>query len=131
VIVSPGRTARQVDQVPHTEPLADFPQLHSGGRKKKTAQQPTSTELFRPVLPVLGSTAQPLKDPGQLRRDRRLTLAKEPTPVVDQLHVVPQLLERLREQAKTDTEKEQLGAVIEDQLDRCSTGRVAVRMIFV
>ncbi len=78
--MSSNWTTGQVHQVPHTEAFTDFPQLRAGGRKE-TAQQPISAELLQPVLPALGAKIQPLEDPGQLRRDRSLSLAEEPAGV--------------------------------------------------
>jgi hypothetical protein len=79
-IVSSNRTTPQVDQVPHTEPVADFLQLRAA-RCKETAQQPIPAELLDPVLPALGAPIQPLKDSGQLRRDRGFPIAEDPTEV--------------------------------------------------
>ena len=78
MIVSSDRTTRKVDQVPNTEAFANLPQLGSGGRKE-TAQQSIPAEPLHPLMPALGVAIQPLEDPGQLARDRGLSLAKEPT----------------------------------------------------
>ena len=48
-IASTRRTTRQVDHVPHTEPLADFPQFRPRGRKV-AAQQPAAVEPFFTVI---------------------------------------------------------------------------------
>jgi hypothetical protein len=69
-------TTPKVDQVPNTEAFANLPQLGSGGRKE-TAHQRTPAELFHSDLPALSATPEPRENPGQLRRDRRLSLAKE------------------------------------------------------
>jgi hypothetical protein len=61
--------------VSNTEAIAYFAQLRAGGRKK-TAQQPIAVEPLHSVVPVLSATSQPLEDPGQIRRDRRLSPAK-------------------------------------------------------
>jgi hypothetical protein len=79
---SSNRTTRQVDQVSDTEAFANFPQLRAAGREE-TAQQPIPAEPLQPLLPVLRAKIQPLEDAGQLRRDRRLSLAKEPAGVGD------------------------------------------------
>ena len=76
--VSSKWTTRKVDQVPNTEAFANLPQLGSGGRKE-TAQQSIPAEPLHPLMPALGVAIQPLEDPGQLGRDRGLSLAKEPT----------------------------------------------------
>ena len=87
--VSSNGTTPQVDQVTHTEAFADFPQLRAAGREE-TAQQSIPAKLLDLNLPALGATAQPLENPGQLRRDRRLSLAKKPAGVVDQLDIASQ-----------------------------------------
>ena len=79
--VSSSRTTRQVDQVPHTEAFANFPQLRAAGRKK-TAQQPIPAEPLQPLLPALRYPPS-LEDPRQLSRDRGLSLAKETAGVGD------------------------------------------------
>jgi hypothetical protein len=86
--VSSKWTTRKVDQVPNTEAFANLPQLDSGGRKV-TAQQSIPAEPLHPLMPALDVAIQPLEDPGQLGRDRGLSLAKEPTGIVDQLHPLP------------------------------------------
>jgi hypothetical protein len=60
------RIARHVHRPAHAKALGDLPQLGAGCRKE-TAQQPAVAELLHPVLPVLGTTTEPLEDPGQLR----------------------------------------------------------------
>jgi hypothetical protein len=87
--VSSKGTTRKVDQVPNTEAFANLPQLGSGGRKE-TAQQSIPAEPLHPLMPALGVAIQPLEDPGQLGRDRGLSLAKEPTGIVDQLGIASQ-----------------------------------------
>jgi hypothetical protein len=82
---SSGRTTRQVDHVPDVQALADFAQLRARGRKE-SAEQPVPLEILYPSLPALSTTAQPLEDPGQLRRNRGLSLANEAAHVIDQLH---------------------------------------------
>jgi hypothetical protein len=62
--------------VPNTEAFANLPQLGSGGRKE-TAQQSIPAEPLHPLMPALGVAIQPLEDPGQLGRDRGLSLAKD------------------------------------------------------
>ena len=69
---SSNRTTPQVDQATHTEASGDFPQLLAAGREE-SAQQPIPAQLLDLNLPALGATAQPLENPGQLRRDRRLS----------------------------------------------------------
>ena len=86
--VSSKWTTRKVDQVPNTEAFANLPQLGSGGRKE-TAQQSIPAEPLHPLMPALGVAIQPLEGPGQLGRDRGLSLAKEPTGIVVQLHPLP------------------------------------------
>jgi hypothetical protein len=66
--VSSNWTTRQIDQMPHTEAVADFPQVRTGGRKE-TAQQLFPAEPLYPALPAPAATTQPLEDPGQLRGD--------------------------------------------------------------
>src|SRR3984885_14063922 len=87
--VSSKWTTRKVDQVPNTEAFANLPQLGSGGRKEK-AQKSIPAEPLHPLMPALGVAIQPLEDPGQLGRDRGLSLAKEPTGIVDQLGIASQ-----------------------------------------
>jgi hypothetical protein len=72
MVLSSSRTAPQVDQATHTEASGDFAQLLAAGREE-TAQQPIPAKLLDLNLPALGATAQPLENPGQLRRDRRLS----------------------------------------------------------
>ena len=81
-------TTRKVDQVPNSEAFANHPQLRSGGRKE-TAQQSIPAEPLYPLMPALGTAIQPLEVRGQLRGDRGLPLAKEPTGIVDQLDPLP------------------------------------------
>ena len=83
-IVSSDRTTRQVDQVPHADPVGDFLQFRAAGREE-AAHQTIAAELFHPVLPALGAKTQPLKDPGQLLRDRGFSLAKESARIFDQI----------------------------------------------
>ena len=83
MIVSSDRTTRQVDQVPHADPVGDFPQFRAAGREE-AAHQTITAELFHPVLPALGARTQPLEDPGQLLRDRSFSLAKESARIFDQ-----------------------------------------------
>jgi hypothetical protein len=84
MIVSSDRTTRQVDQVPHADPVGDFPQFRAAGREE-AAHQTIAAELFHPVPPALGAQTQPLEDPGQLLRDRGFSLAKESARIFDQL----------------------------------------------
>jgi hypothetical protein len=86
--VSSKWTTRKVDQVSDTEAFANLPQPGPGGRKE-TAQQSIPAEPLHPLMPALGVAIQPLEDPGQLGRDRGLSLAKELTGIVDQLHSLP------------------------------------------
>ena len=81
---SSGRTIRQVDHVPDAQALADLAQPRASGCEE-SAEQPVALELLEPSLPGLSTTTQPLKDPGQLRRNRGLSLAKEATRVIDQI----------------------------------------------
>ena len=83
-IVSSDRTTRQVDQVPRADPVGDFPQFRAAGREE-AVHHTIAAELFHPVLPPLGAQTQPLEDPGQLRRDRGFSLAKESARVFDQI----------------------------------------------
>ncbi len=84
MIVSSDRTTRQVDQVPHADPVGDFPQFRAAGREE-AAHQTIAAELFHPVLPPLGAKTQPLEDPGKLLRDRGFSLAKESARIFDQI----------------------------------------------
>jgi hypothetical protein len=76
MIVSSDRTTRQVDQVPHADPVGDFLQFRAAGREE-AAHQTIAAELCHPVLPALGAQTQPLEDRGQLCRDRGLARAKD------------------------------------------------------
>src|ERR1700677_556453 len=89
MVLSSNRTTPQVDQATHTEAFADFAQLLAAGREE-SAQQPIPAQLLDLNLPTLGATAQPLENPGQLRRDRRLSFAEKPSRVVDQLDITSQ-----------------------------------------
>jgi hypothetical protein len=71
MIVSSDWTTRQVDQVPHADPVGDFPRFRAAGRED-AAHQTIAAELFHPVLPALGAQTQPLEDPGQLLTRSRL-----------------------------------------------------------
>jgi hypothetical protein len=86
---SSSRTTRQVDHVPDAQALADFTQLRASGCEE-SVEQPVPIELLQPSLPAVSTTTQPLKDPGQIGRDRRPSLAKKPTGVIDQLDIAPQ-----------------------------------------
>jgi hypothetical protein len=55
-IVSTQRTTGEVDQVPHTKLLGDFPQLDAAGRND-AAQQTLAPEIAHRVAPGLGSNA--------------------------------------------------------------------------
>jgi hypothetical protein len=83
MIVSSDWTTRQVDQVPHADPVGDFPQFRAAGREA-AAHQTIAAELFHPVLPALGAKSQPFEDPGHLLRDRGFSLAKESARIFDQ-----------------------------------------------
>ena len=83
-MLSPNGTTPQVDQATHTEAFADFAQLRATCREE-TSQQPVPAKLLDLKLPALGATAQPLENPGELCRDRSLSLAKKAAGVVDQL----------------------------------------------
>ena len=86
--MSSNWTTRKVDQAPNTEAFANLPLLRSSGRKK-TAKQSIPAEPIYPLMPALGTAIQPLEVPGQLRGDRGIPLAKEPTGIVDQLDPLP------------------------------------------
>ena len=76
-IASPGRTTAQVPHRSYAQVPGDFVQpVATGG--EKAAEQATLPELLHPYLPALGTTAQPIKNPGQCRRDRGLSVANEP-----------------------------------------------------
>jgi hypothetical protein len=85
-LLSSNGTTPQVDQATHTEAFADLPQLRAAGREE-TAQQPIPAQLLDLNLPALGAATEPLKNPGQLRRDRGFSFAKKPAGVVDQLEL--------------------------------------------
>ena len=85
-IISAGRASSEVHRVSHPESVGNFPQFLAGGRKD-SAQQSIVAKLLHPGLPALSATAQPLEDSGQLRRDRSLAFAKNPSGVVDQLDI--------------------------------------------
>jgi len=74
-IVSSKWTTHKVDQAPNTEAFANLPQLGSG-RRKETTQQSIPAKPLHPFMPALGAAIHPLEDPGQLRRDRGIALAK-------------------------------------------------------
>jgi hypothetical protein len=76
--VSSKWITHKVEQVPNTEAFANLPQLGSGGRKE-TAHQTIPAEPLHPLMPALGAAIQQLEGPGQLGRDRGLSLAKVPT----------------------------------------------------
>ena len=83
MVVSSDRTTRQVDHVPHADPVGDLPQFRAAGREE-AARQTIAAELFHPVLPALGAQTQPLEDPDQLCRDRGFSLANESARIFDQ-----------------------------------------------
>jgi hypothetical protein len=83
MIVLSDCTTRQVDQVPHADPVGDFPRFHAADREE-AAHQTIAAELCHPALPALGAQTQPLEDPGQLLRDRGFSLAKESARIFDQ-----------------------------------------------
>jgi hypothetical protein len=74
-MLSSNRTSDQVGQTPHIETFGDLPQPHGAGRNE-TAQQTIAAKPLHPGLPVPGARTQPVEDPSQLRRERRLSLAK-------------------------------------------------------
>jgi hypothetical protein len=82
--LSLNRTTPQVDQAMHTEAFAEFTQFRAAEREE-TAQQPIPAKLLDRNPPALGATARPLENPGELCRDRSLSLAKKAAGVVDQL----------------------------------------------
>ena len=45
MILSSDRTTRQVDQVPHADPVGDFPQFRAAGREE-AAHQTIAAELL-------------------------------------------------------------------------------------
>jgi hypothetical protein len=69
--VSSRGTTRQVDHVPEAQALDDFAQLRARGREE-SAEQPVPLELLLSSLPALSTPTQPLKDSGQIRRNRGL-----------------------------------------------------------
>ena len=81
---SSNRTTPQVDQATHTEAFGDFPQLLAASREE-SAQQPIPAKLLDLTLPALGAAAEAHENPGQLRRDRRLSFAEKPSGVLDQI----------------------------------------------
>src|SRR5271157_5275468 len=83
------RAPGQIGQALHAQALGHFPQPGSRGREEPP-QQPPAGQLPQPRLPVLRAAAQTLEDHAQLRRDQRLSFAKEPTGVVHQEQVVAQ-----------------------------------------
>jgi hypothetical protein len=72
LVQSSNRTTPEVDQATHTEAFGDFAQLLAAGGEE-TAQQPIPAKFLDLNLPALGATVQALENPGQLRRDRRLS----------------------------------------------------------
>src|SRR5580693_539427 len=89
MVLSSNRATPKVDQATHTEAFGDFPQLRAADREE-SAQQPIPAKLLDLNLPAPGATAQPLENPGQIRRDRRLSFPKKPAGVFDQLDIAPQ-----------------------------------------
>src|ERR1700677_291698 len=83
MVLSSNPTTPQVDQATHTEAFADFAQLRAADREE-SAQQPIPAKLLDLNLPAPGATAQSLENPGQIRRDRRLSFPKKPAGVFDQ-----------------------------------------------
>ena len=71
-VLSSNRTTPEVDKATQTEAFADIAQLRAAGREE-SAQQLIPAQLRDLDLPALGATAQPLENPRQLRRDRRLS----------------------------------------------------------
>jgi len=65
-IPSLGWTSSQVCDASHVQASSHFPQpLSTGG--EETAEQSTRAEFLQPDPPSLGTTPQPIEDPGQLR----------------------------------------------------------------
>ena len=64
MIVLSDRTTRQVDQVPHADPVGDFPQFRAAGREE-AAQHTIAAELFHPVLPAEGVKPSRSKIPAR------------------------------------------------------------------
>jgi hypothetical protein len=86
---SSRRTASQVCHASHIQPCGDFAQpLSTGG--EETAEQSTTAQFVHLSPPALGVTPQPVENSGQLRRDRRLSLAIKPPRVIDQKEIATQ-----------------------------------------
>src|ERR1700678_2563198 len=88
-ILSSHGTTLQVDQATHTEAFADFAQLRAADREE-SAEQSIPAKLLDLNLPAPDATAQPLENPGQLGRNRRVSFPKKPAGVFDQLDIAPQ-----------------------------------------
>ena len=73
----------------HAQAFGHLPQRARAGGEE-SAEQLTRAEFLQPALPALGIAPQPLKDPGQVRRDRSLSFAKEPPGVIDQEEIASQ-----------------------------------------
>src|SRR6202453_4059305 len=58
MIVSSDWTTRQVDQLPHADPVGDFLQFRAAGREE-AAHHTIVAEMFHPVLPALGTEKPP------------------------------------------------------------------------
>ena len=83
--VSPrsGRTTAEVYQSRHLE-LGRNLLKPCGCRREDAAEPAAVAQRFEPGPPPVGRALKSFKNPGQLRRHPRLTVAKDPSGVVDQ-----------------------------------------------
>ena len=88
MIVLSDRTTRQADQVPHADPVGDFPQFRRGWPRRSGLCAPIAAELFHPVLPCRwGAQTQPLEDPGQGSSEIEAFPGERVGPIFDQIDV--------------------------------------------
>jgi hypothetical protein len=71
-----GQTKDMANDVCQIQAFGHFLQLLSAGGEE-TAEQPALPGFLHPALPVLGTTDEPIKNPGELCRDCGLSVAKE------------------------------------------------------
>jgi hypothetical protein len=73
----------------HVQPRGRLPRLLST-RGKESSGQATRAQLLQASPPALCTAPRPIEDPRQLRRDRGLPRAKQPSSVIDQKPVASQ-----------------------------------------
>ncbi len=86
---SSGRTPREIDDASQAELFGNLMELRLAGGKE-SAQQPALSQLRHAESPASSIDSHSLKNSGQLRRNRGLSLAKEAAGIVDQRDIATQ-----------------------------------------